>query len=88
MHYNKLFSCSNNKVKTMWNFVRSEINKQGNNNELPLNTEGKTVTGFQELVCICNDYFINTTHSIPAENSVNTSPALDLLNSVCTKSFP
>ena len=33
MHYNKLFSCSNNKVKTTWNFVRSEINKQGNNNE-------------------------------------------------------
>ena len=29
-HYNKLFSRSKNKVKTMWNLVRSENNKQGN----------------------------------------------------------
>ena len=88
MHYNKLFSCSNNKVKKMWNFVRAEINKQRNNYELTLNTERKTVRDFQELACIFNDYFIKATHSFQAENIANTSPALDLLNSVCTKSFP
>ena len=88
MHYNKLFSCSNNKVKKMWNFVRAEINKQRNNYELTLNTEGKTVTDFQELACNFNDYFIKATHSFQAENIANTSPALDLLNSVRTKSFP
>jgi hypothetical protein len=27
-HYNKLYSCSKNKVKTMWNLIRSETNKQ------------------------------------------------------------
>ena len=88
MHYNKIFRCSNNKVKSMWNFVRSEINKQVKNNELPLKIEGKTVRDFQVLACIFNDYFINTTHSFQAQNIANTSPALDLLNSVRTKSFP
>ena len=58
------------------------MNKEGNNNELLLNIEGKSVTDFQELACIFNDYFINATHSIQAENIANTSPALEILNSV------
>jgi hypothetical protein len=72
----------------MWNLVRSETNKQGNNNELPLNIEGKTVTDLHELANIFNDYFINATHSIQVENFDNTPSALDNLNSARTKSFP
>jgi hypothetical protein len=48
----------------MWKLVRSEINKLGNNNELPLNIEGKTVTDFHEPANIFNNFFINATHSI------------------------
>ena len=76
-----------NKVKTMWNLVRSETNKQGNNNDLPLNIEGKTAADFHELANIFNDYFINATHSIQDENFDNTPSALDNLNLECTKSF-
>jgi Notch-like protein len=72
----------------MWNLVTSETNKQGNNNELPLNIEGKTVTDFHELANIFNDYFINDTHSIQVENFDNTPSAVDNLNSARTKSFP
>ena len=61
IHYNKLFIQSKNKVKTVWNFAKSETNKQGNNNELSLIIEGETVTGFHELTNIFNDYFVNAT---------------------------
>jgi len=59
----------------MWNLGRSETNKQGNNNELPLNIEGKTVTDFQELAKRFNNYFVNATNLIQSENSDNTSTA-------------
>jgi hypothetical protein len=69
---------------------RSEINKQGNNNESPLNIEGKTVADFHELANIFSGYFINTTHSIQVENFDNTPSPRDNLNlvRVYTKSFP
>jgi hypothetical protein len=63
-------------------------NKQGNNNELPLNIEGETVTGFHELANMFNDYFVNATRSVQVENFDNTPSALDNLNSACTKYFP
>jgi hypothetical protein len=72
----------------MWNLVRTETNKQGNNNELHLNIKGKTVPDFHELANIFKDYFINATHSIQVENSDNTPPALANLNSARTNSFP
>jgi hypothetical protein len=72
----------------MWNLVRSEINKQGNNNKLPLNIEGKTVTDFYELANIFNDCFINAAHPTQVETSDNTPSAIDNLNSSCTQSFP
>ena len=49
--------------------------KQGNNNELPLNIEGETVTDFQELAKRFNNYFVNATNLIQSENSDNTSTA-------------
>jgi hypothetical protein len=72
----------------MWNIVRSEINKQGNNNELPLHIEGETVTDFHEPMNIFNNYFINAAHSIQVENFDNNPSALDNLNSARTKSVP
>lgn len=88
MHYNKLLTRSKNKVKTMWNFVRSETNKQSNNNEPPLNMEGETVTGYYELANIFSTYFVNATHTIEKENLDNTLTALDNLKLSNPKSFP
>ena len=72
----------------MWNLGRSEINKQGNDNELPLNIEGETVTDFQELAKTFNNYFVNATNSIQSENFDNTSTAVHNLKLTCPKSFP
>ena len=88
IHYNKLFIRSKNKVKTMWNLVRSETNKQGNNNELPLNMEGKTVTGIHELVNLFNNYFANATYTIQSENFDDTPIALHNSKLTCPKPFP
>ena len=71
----------------MWNFVKSESNKQDNNNVPPLNMEGETVTGFHELANIFNNYFVNTTYSIKSENSDNTLTALDNLKLIYPTSF-
>ena len=76
IYYNELFSRSKNKVKTVCNFVRSETNKQDNNNEQPLNMEGETVTDFHELA---NNYFVNATYSAQSETFDNTLTALDNL---------
>jgi len=72
----------------VWNFAKSETNKQGSNNVLPLNIEGETVTGFHELANIFNDYFVNTTYTIQRESFDNTSTAFDNLKLTCPKSFP
>jgi hypothetical protein len=82
------YSIVQNKVKISWNFFRSETNEQGNNTELPLNIEVKTVTGFHEPANIFNAFFLNATHSFQVENFDNTPSALDNLNLACTKSFP
>jgi hypothetical protein len=87
-HYNKLFICSKKKVKTMWNLVKSKTNKQGSNNELPLNMEGKTVTSYHKLANTFNNYFVNATHSIQVGNLDDAPSALDNLNITCPKSFP
>ena len=72
----------------MWNLARSETNKQGNNNELPLNIEGETVTDFQELAKMFNNYFVNATNLIQSENIDNTSTAVHNLKLTYPKSFP
>ena len=59
----------------MWNLVRSETNKQGNNTDLPLNMEGKTVTGIRELANLFNNYFVKVTYSIQSENFDDTPTA-------------
>ena len=72
----------------MWNFVKTEINKQNNNKEPPLNMEGTTVTDYHELASIFNDHFINTTHLIQADTSGKNSAALVNLSTVITETFP
>jgi hypothetical protein len=72
----------------MWNLVRSETNKQGSNNELPLNMEGTTVTSYHELANSFNNYFVNATHSIQVGNLDDAPSALDNLNLTCPKPFP
>ena len=62
----------------MWNFVRSETNKYGNNNVLPRNIEGKTVTDSHVLASIFNDYFIHATNLTQVEKPGNTPFAIDL----------
>jgi len=79
---------SKNKVKTVWNFAKSETNKQDNNNEPPLNMEGVPATGFYELANTFNNYFVNATYSTQNDNLNNTSTALDNLKSIFPKSLP
>ena len=72
----------------MWNFVKTEIKKQNNSKEPPLNMERTTVTGYHELANTFNNHFINTTHLIKADSSGKNSAALVNLRTVFTKSFP
>jgi len=82
MHYNNLLSRSQNKVKTMWNFVKVEINKQNRNNALPLNNEGSPANDYQELAPVFNDYFINVTNQTQTGNLKDDSSAVKNLNTV------
>ena len=87
-HHNKLLTRSKNKVKTVWNIVKTETNKQDSNTVPPLNMEGKTATSFHELASIFNNYFANATYSTKSDNSDNTLTALDNLKLIYPKSFP
>jgi len=82
MHYHNLLSRSHNKVKTMWNFVKVEINKQNRNNVPPLNIEGSPANDYQELACVFNEYFINVTNLTQTGNLKDDSPVVENLNTV------
>jgi hypothetical protein len=58
----------------MWNFVKTEINKQNRNTGPPLNIGGSPANGYQELACIFNDYFINITNLTQICNLKDDSP--------------
>ena len=82
MHYHNLLSRSHNKVKTIWNFVKVEINKQNRNNVPPLNIEGSPANDYQELACVFNEYFINATNRTQTGNLKDNSSAVENLNTV------
>jgi hypothetical protein len=82
MHYNNLLSRSHNKVKTVWNFVKAEINKRNRNNIPPLNTEGSPANDYQQLACVFNEYFINVTNPTQTGNLKDDSSAAENLNTV------
>ena len=85
IHYNNLFNRSHNKVKTMWNYVKAEINKQNRNNVPPLNTEGSPAIDYQELAGIFNEYFINITNPAQTGNLEDDSSTAENLNIVCNR---
>jgi hypothetical protein len=71
----------------MWNFVKTEINKQNRNNVPPLNIEGSPANGYQELACIFNDYFLNITNLTQIGNLKDDSPVTENLNAVYNRPF-
>jgi len=85
IHYNNLFNRSHNKVKTMWNFVKAEINKQNRNNVPPLNIEGSTAKDYQEVASIFNEYFINITNPTQTGNLEDDSSTAEKMNIVCNR---
>ena len=87
MHYHNLLSRSRNKVKTMWNFVKVEINKQNRNNVPPLNIDGSPANDYQELARVFNDYFINVSNQTQTGNLKDNSSAVENLNTVYIRPF-
>jgi hypothetical protein len=87
MHYHNLLSRSHNKVKTMWNLVKVEINKQNRNNVPPLNIEGSPANDYQELARVFNEYFINATNLAQTGNLKDNSSAVENLNTVYNGPF-
>ena len=87
IHYNNLFNRSHNKVKTMWNFVKTETNKQNRNNVPPLNIEASPVTDYQKLACVFNEYFINVSTLTQTGNRKDNSSATENLNIVYNRPF-
>jgi len=87
IHFNNLSNRSQNKVKTMWNFVKTEINKQNCNNISPLNIEGSPANNHHELACIFNEYFINITNPTLTGNLNDNSSITENLNLVFNRPF-
>jgi len=87
MHYHNLLSRSHNKAKTMWNFVKVEINKQNRNNVPPLNIEGSPANDYQELACVFNEYFINVTNLTQTGNLKDDPSVVENLNTVYNRPF-
>jgi hypothetical protein len=87
MHYNNLLSRSHNKVKTMWNFVKTDINKLNRNNVPPLNIEGSPANDYQELACVFNNYFIKVTNLTQTGNLKYDPTATENLNTVYNRPF-
>jgi hypothetical protein len=79
---------STNKTKTMWKFVKPEINKQESNDNFPQYIEGNLVKDYQELASKFNEYFINVTTNAFAVNPNNGPPAINNLYSVYREVFP
>ena len=57
LHYNKLITNSNNKVKTIWDIVKTETPQKSNDDVPPLRIDGRTVKDYQNIANIFNTYF-------------------------------
>jgi hypothetical protein len=90
IHYNKLITNYNDKVKTIWDIVKTETKKDISS----LNIDGKTVNDHQNIAKIFNSYFSTVTHRISVNNPTNTNTTpnvahpLSYLYQVLTKPFP
>ena len=88
LHFNHLLKHSSNKTKTMWNLVKSEINKQETSDSFLPYMEGKLVKDHHDLVNRFNEYFINVTTNAYANTKTGNLPAINNLYSVYRQSFP
>jgi len=65
LHYAEKIKQSSNKNKTIWDIVKLENNKAGNNERINyLNVEGNIIKNRQEIVNIFNKYFLSTAKNI------------------------
>jgi len=71
LHYNKLIINSNNKVKTMWNNVKTETQKINKDEIPPINVDGNVVKDHLNLPNIFNTYFTTVTDKMNVNNAVN-----------------
>ena len=88
LHFNHLLKHSSNKTKTMWNLVKSEINKQKTSDNFPPYMEGKLVKDHHDLANRFNEYFINVTKNTYTDITTGNLPAISNLYSVYRQSFP
>jgi len=66
----------------MWNFVKTEINKQNRSDVPPLNIEGSPANDYQELACVFNEYFINVINPTQTDNLKDDLSVAENLNTV------
>jgi hypothetical protein len=94
LYNNKLITNSNNKIKTMWNIVKTDTQKASKDEVPPLNVDGNVVEDYQSIANIFNTYFTTVTDKMSANNSVNINVSsndanpLSYLHQVYTKQFP
>jgi len=93
LHYNKLITNSNNKVKTMWNIVKTETQKIRKDEIPPMNVDGCVVEDHHDTANIFNTYFTTVTDKMGTNNLVNVNSSNDVyplnyLYEVFTSQFP
>ena len=93
LHYNKLITNSNNKVKTMWNIVKTDTQKIKKDEIPPMNVDGSDVEDHHDIANIFNTYFTTVTDKIGTKNLVNVNSSnhvypLNYLYQVFTSQFP
>ena len=68
LHYDKLITNSNNKVKTLWDIVKTENSIKNKDGVSALNIHGKTIKDHQNIANIFNTYFLNLSAKMSANN--------------------
>jgi len=94
LHYNKLITNSNNRVKTMWNIVKKETQKIRKDEILPMIVDGSVIEDHQIIANIFNTYFTTVTDKMGTNKLVNINVSsndvypLNYLYQVFTSQFP
>ena len=68
LHYDKLITNSNNKVKTIWDIVKTETSIKNKDGVSALNIDGKTIKDHQNIANIFNTYFLNLSAKMRVNN--------------------
>jgi hypothetical protein len=69
LHYNKLIFYFNNKIKTIWNIIKTITGKRPNNAEVQiLNTDGKLTSNHHFITDSSNNYFLTIADKININN--------------------